>query len=263
MGLNIKSRKFFSGWQDIFSRPRILPAGLEAPQSPRTDTEVIDYTGTLRLVRKPPAQRYFANLYEYLMVKEVKKTPGLVLVCSATKGEGATTVALGLANVAARNKQEKILLIDGNFHYPCLSQAWGLRQDIGFIDLLTGARDSAEVAQPTDLSNVWVIGAGGDKEERSRELEHDRLHTVFRKLATHYSFIVIDGPAINEYLESNLFAHYVHNVLLIIAAGISRAPVVSNAIAKFSPQVREKLELVLNRRKYPIPDLIYRKLWKY
>ncbi len=216
----------------------------------------------LEQVFKPSAQRVFGDLHNYLVMKSTKDQPGIILICTANSGDGASSVALGLAVAATRDKHDKILLVDGNFYHPSLCQAWGLTDTLGFFDLLTGATDNLNLAQQTKLGNLWVLGAGSRIEDQSRDLEPGNLQEILRQLASLYTLVIIDGPPLNNHSESNLYAHYATNTLLVIAAGLSRAPVVQNAMAKFPPQVRERLEVVLNRRIYPIPDGIYQKLWR-
>jgi Mrp family chromosome partitioning ATPase len=222
---------------------------------------VQDYQALLSRVLEPSAQRIFAGLHDYLIMKAHKDNAGVILVCTANPGEGASSVALGLAAAAARDKQDKILLVDGNFHQPCLCRAWGLPNKIGFFDLLTGAAQDPDLAQQTRLGNLWVLDAGSNIESQSRDLEPEHLQSIITGLTNLYSMVIIDGPALNTHPESNLYSQYAQVVLLVVTAGLSRAPVVNNAIAKFPPQVRDKLEVVLNRRIYPIPEVLYRKLW--
>jgi protein-tyrosine kinase len=260
MNWNLKDADRRSGWRNFFERisfrsnqSDLLYQNISIPnQGPQA---------ILEKVLKPSAQRIFADLHNYLVMKITTDTPSIVLICTANPAEGASSVALGLAAAAARDKQEKILLIDGNFHRPSLCEAWNLKDNLGFFDLLTGTTNNINLAQQTRLGNLWVMGAGSSIESQSRDLEPGNLKKIFDQLASLYTLVIIDGPPLNTHPESNLYAQYATNVLLIIAAGLSRAPVVHNAIAKFPPQVRDKLEVVLNRRIYPIPDSIYRKLW--
>jgi Mrp family chromosome partitioning ATPase len=220
-----------------------------------------DYQKLLSRVLEPSAQRVFAGLHNNLIMRAPKDHPGIILVCTANPGEGSSSVALGLAAAAARDKQDKILQIEGNFYHPCLCQAWGLPRKLGFFDLLTGATDSFNLAQQTRLGNLWVLGAGNTMGTQFRDVEPQHLQDILATLTSIYSQIIIDGPPLNMHPESNLYAQYAHFILLIVAAGVSRAPVVNNAIAKFPAHIRDKLEVVLNRRTYPIPEAIYRKLW--
>ncbi len=261
MNLLRKQNTFAAGWKNFFIKNFSQKTQSEIAHQYPIANQTQDYQGLLNRVLEPSAQRIFANLHNYLVMKTTRDTPGLVLVCTANPGEGASSVALGLAAAAARDKQDKILLIDANFYHPCLCQAWGLPTTIGFFDLLTKTCNKHDLAQQTRLGNLWVLGAGSNIESQSRELEPGHLQKIFTTLASHYTMVIIDGPPLNTLPESNLYAQFAKNVLLVIAAGLSRAPVVNNAIAKFPPQVRDKLEVVLNRRIYPIPEGIYKKLW--
>lgn len=260
MNWNLKEAAKTSGWKNFFSRFLFYSSQSDLPYQNITDATQ-GPQAILKKVLQPSAQRTFADLHNYLVMKTTKDNPSIVLICTANPGEGASSVALGLAAAAARDKQEKILLIDGNFYHPSLCQAWSLTNNLGFFDLLSGTTDNINLAQQTRLGNLWVMGTGSSIESQSRDLEPGNLKEILVQLASLFTLVIIDGPPLNNHPESNLYAQYATNTLLVIAAGLSRAPVVHNAIAKFPPQVRDKLEVVLNRRIYPIPDSIYRKLW--
>ena len=260
MTWNLKEAEKTPGWRNFFNRIFFHNSQAEVSQHYMSH-HIQGDQALLEQVLKPSAQRIFGDLHNYLVMKTTTDNPGIILICTANPGEGASSVALGLAVAATRDKQDKVLLIDGNFYHPSLCKAWGLTDNLGFFDLLTGATDNLNIAQQTRLGNLWVMGAGSSIESQSRDLEPGNLKEILTQLANLYTLVIIDGPPLNNHPESNLYAQYATNTLLVIAAGLSRAPVVHNAIAKFPPQVRDTLEVVLNRRIYPIPDSIYRKLW--
>src|SRR5215813_3123938 len=56
-----------------------------------------------------------------------------LLVTSTVRGEGKTTLSANLGVVMAQQRQ-KVLLIDGDFHQPGLSEVMGLRSQPGLSD---------------------------------------------------------------------------------------------------------------------------------
>ena len=132
-------------------------------------------------LRLPGSRRVFASMYNNVLLTTDVAPIKNILVCAADEGEGATTVALGLALAAAEQQTGPVLLIDGNFRKPAVLAAFGQK----------------------DL--------------------YDR-------------------------------------VFLVIHAGETRAPVVTAALSKLAANGCDKVELLLNRRIFPIPQWIYKKL---
>jgi len=70
----------------------------------------------------------------------------VVLVCSASKKEGATTIASGLAIAASQRRAGETLLMDCNYHNPNVLKVFGKGGD---------RRESESGSCPT-LSRAWV-----------------------------------------------------------------------------------------------------------
>ncbi len=216
----------------------------------------------MELVDCPEARQAFGTLQDNLLVKWHETDTRRIVVCAAAPGEGASTVALGLAMATARNQQERILLVDGNLHRPCLGGLWPGEKP-GLADFLAGRTTLEAVPQPTSIPNLWVMTVGQDFANYTQHLMATPIRQAFALLSEQFSRLILDGPAVNNYPESPLYAHYADSILLVVAAGRSRAPVVQHALAKFPLNLRERIEVVLNRRIYPIPKVLYEKLWSY
>lgn len=217
----------------------------------------------LQLVQRPEAQQVFDILQDNLMIRWQETAVRMVTVCATVPGEGATTVALGLALAAARDPQERILLVDGNFHQPNLGRAWQLQESPGLSHYVTGQASLEAVVQATSLANLWVMVSGRDSGSHAKLLDTNFLNQYLAPLTTRFSLVIIDSPAVSNYPEAPVYAHFSDRVLLVVAAGRSRAPVVQFAVGKFPLSLRERIEVVLNRRTYPIPRFIYDRLWSY
>ncbi len=235
---------------------------LTTPQTAAVGTALKDRS-LLELVQRPEAQRVFADLQDQLFTRWRETAVRMVTVCAASSGEGASTVALGLALAAARDPQERLLLVDGNFHQPSLAQAWNLPEGPGLSDYLAGTAGLEAVIQPTSAGNLWVMGRGLETRSHTKLLDSHLLSRTLPPLTTSFSLVIIDSPAVSVHPEALLYAHFSHRTLLVVAAGHSRAPVVLHAISRFPIGLREQLEVVLNRRTYPIPRFLYHKLWSF
>lgn len=249
----------FTSWRQRLWSARVTAptvAGLEGRQSAVN-------ANLLELVQRPEAQRVFATLQDNLMIRWQETAVRMVTVCATVPGEGASTVALGLALAAARDPQERILLVDGNFHQPSLARAWQLPDNPGLSNYLTGQADLEAVVQSTPLANIWVMVSGRDSGSHAKLLDTHFLNRYLPLLTTRFSLVIVDSPAVSNYPEAPVYAHFSDRVLLVVAAGRSRAPVVQFAVNKFPLNLRERIEVVLNRRTYPIPRFIYDRLWSF
>lgn len=217
-------------------------------------------SSTLRRLLTPEARGLFSGIYSNLLASAGARRPRTVLVCSASDGEGATTVAAGLAIAAAEKRAGQVLLIDGNCHSPGVYESFGAAGDNGLGDLLAGSMDANPVVKKTTISDLSIMGPGVMPGDHIRALEPPGFRSLLERLASTYQFILVDGPAINAYPESALYAPQVDRVLLVAYSGVTRGPVAARALAKLSAVGCDRVEVVLNRRTFAIPQAIYKKL---
>lgn len=208
----------------------------------------------------PGVRRIFMGIYNNILLTTADARKRNFLICAANPGEGGTTVAIGLALAAAEIQNQPVLLIDGNFAQPQTCAAFGLPELYGFGDLLAGRIGAKSVIQATPLAYLKVMGAGVAPLNHISLLEPPALKNLLSCLNKEYDTIIIDGPAVNLSPEAVLYAAQVDRTFLVVHAGITRVQVVSTALAKLDTGGADKVDLILNRRTFPIPPWIYRRL---
>lgn len=208
----------------------------------------------------PPSRQIFAGIYDNLLLSAGEKPPQSLLVCAARPQEGATTVALGLALAAVEQQGQPVLLIDGNFHNSGICGAFGLPESSGLGELISGRLDLSGAIRQTMVPNLLVVGAGVAQQGHLRNLETPNLRNLLNKLAPDYSLVIVDGPAVNAYPESVLYASQVDRTFLVVHSGVTRVPVVKTALAKLTLRKAGQVDLILNRRIFHIPAWLYNRL---
>lgn len=206
------------------------------------------------------AQQIFANVYDNLMLASGETAVKSVLVCAAAPGEGSTTVALGLALAAVAKQDRPILLIDGNFRDPYICQALNLTDLYGLGELIAGRVESCQAVVQKAGSGLHAIGAGIMPPNHIMDLEPPKFSNLLNRWAEDYALVIVDGPPVNVHPESILYGSQVDQVILVVYAGVTRVPVLSRALSKLMAGNCKKVDILLNRRIFPIPDWIYSKL---
>ncbi|MFZ5447246.1 MAG: CpsD/CapB family tyrosine-protein kinase [Thermodesulfobacteriota bacterium] len=208
----------------------------------------------------PGVRRVFMGIYNNILLATAETRQRNFLICAANVGEGGTTVAIGLALAAAEVQNRPVLLIDGNFSQPRVCAAFGLPELYGFGDCLAGRIEAASAVLATAFPPLKVMGAGVAPLNHISLLEAPACKNLLECLNQEYATIIIDGPAVNLFPESVLYAAQVDRTFLVVHAGITRVQVVDTALAKLDPNGSAPVDLILNRRTFPIPPWIYRRL---
>lgn len=226
----------------------------------RSHPDIVHPGELMEKLRLPDTRRVFANIYNNVLLTTDVTPLKSILVCAADAGEGATTVAVGLALAAAEQQTGPVLLMDGNFRQPGVLAVFGQKDLYGLGEIMAGKMEANCAISATATPNLQVMGAGAVQSNYVMKLESPSFRNFLQKLSAPYPLVIVDGPAVNLCPESLLFASQVDRVFLVVHAGETRVPVVTAALSKLSAHGCDKVELVLNRRIFPIPQWIYKKL---
>jgi Mrp family chromosome partitioning ATPase len=83
-----------------------------------------------------------------------------IVLTSPRHGEGTTTVAVGLATALAKERDARVLLVEGNFRSPSLSSVLHLPSTVGVPDFAAGRATPEALATRLEQLNLSVITAG-------------------------------------------------------------------------------------------------------
>jgi len=173
-----------------------------------------------------------------------------ILIAAPRHGEGATTVAVGLATALGTEHEARVLLVEGNFRTPCFGAILPLASEYGVVDFAAGRVTPEALPTRLDGFNFSVIAAGAG---RGQPINLDILDTLLARLRAQFDFIVIDGPPVNNYADTSVLATKVDGVILVVEA--DRTPVAEAEVAKrqLDKVGARILGVVLNRRRSYIP----------
>ncbi|TWT47265.1 polysaccharide biosynthesis tyrosine autokinase [Botrimarina hoheduenensis] len=164
-----------------------------------------------------------------LMHESTKKARRLVMVTSATTGEGRTTVASQLAASLARAGR-RTLLVDGDLRRPILHTLFNLPLEDGLSEVLRAEADATDVARPVESTEgLWVVTAGYCDTDAVKALATDQAEPIFKQLRDSYDFVIIDGPPVLGLSDSLLFGQHCDGVILSVLKDFSNVPKVNQA----------------------------------
>jgi len=207
--------------------------------------------------------------------------PKVVMVSGPSGHEGVSTIAKNIAAALATNGNAKVVLVDANIRTPSFLVSrpssflgrWLMgdarRTPKGLTDLVLDGLDIDEAVAKTIVKNLYLIEAGTNGVPAKRGLndndplrvfESPRLKPTLGKLKKKFDYVVLDTPAINKYPDAAILSRYVDAVLLVIDFGRTRREVAQIAQSKLVQNNAKVFAAVLNKRKYFIPNFIYKRL---
>lgn len=178
-------------------------------------------------------------------------------VTSPARGDGRTTIALGLAAAGAYqiNTQGRILLVDADIENPSLHKRCGLEDGPGLYEVMTGQIPMTQSIIEV-MPGVWLLPAGGRPVNATRHLKKMEEFMLFEKLGKHFDAVIIDLPPVQTPGLGVLPPHLVPQVLMLARAGITKRDDLQSAIAAFPPGATSAV--VLNEYRERIPRFFRR-----
>jgi protein-tyrosine kinase len=169
-----------------------------------------------------------------------------ILVSSGVPAEGKTFVAANLAISLVRNKNNRVLLIDGDLRSPSLHAILGAPDIPGLTEYLTGDAEPSEIMQRNQnsslveadlartISHLTFIPAGAGGDNSSELVANHRIEELMAILTPHFDWILIDSPPVLVVADAIDLARAADAVLLVARGAVTPFDVAQRAQAAFS-----------------------------
>jgi len=169
----------------------------------------------------------------------------VLMVTSATSGEGKTSLTTHLAASLARAGY-KTLLLDCDLRKPAAHRVFDLPLEPGFSEILRGTVEWELTIRPTLVDGLSLIPAGEFDGEAIDRLTGDGIPKLLDQLKARYHFIVIDSSPVLPVADSLLIAQHADRVLFSLFHEVSRLPQVYLACQKLNMVGVRMLGAVIN-----------------
>ena len=183
-------------------------------------------------------------------------------VTSCHAGEGVSSVAAYITCLLAEQSEGRVLIVDANLDRPAQHRMFGVQSSPGLIDML--ARGKAGAIQSSPIANVDVLsgGAGGEGNNinLARNADLKSLAELLAALRREYTHIVFDVPALWDDVSGVKLASAMEGVILVVEAEKTRWEVARHTQARLLEARANLLGIVLNKRRFHMPEWLYKTL---
>ncbi|APW59911.1 polysaccharide biosynthesis tyrosine autokinase [Paludisphaera borealis] len=147
----------------------------------------------------------------------------VVLVTSALKGEGKTSLSCHLATSLARGGR-KTLLMDCDLRKPSLHDVFDFPSGPGLGDILRGEIGWTDAVRQTPVPGLSLIFAGRCDPATIDLLPREDFPNLLQELRDQFDFIIVDSSPLLLVTDALIVSQHVDAVLLSVLRAVSQLP---------------------------------------
>jgi len=231
-------------------RPRpVIPNGEERPRptGTRFDLSQMAREETLRLVQR-------------LFLQQPLKGPRAILFAGIEQGTGCSQICLLVAETLRSAVNGSICLVDANFRSPSLPRLLGATNGYGLTNAVLEDGPVQDFVRPLHIANAWLMSCGSLGPGSLDLLNTQRMKARFDELRMEFDYLLIDAPSLSRYADATALGRFTDGVVLVLEANATRKETALNVMENLRAAQIQVLGAVLNKRTFPIPESLYRRL---
>lgn len=201
------------------------------------------------------------RLVQSVFLLQGESNTGRVVVFAAVDPDsGCSRVCVQAAQILAESVPGSVCLVDANFREPALPSAFTMTNHHGLSDALRTSEPIKDYARAVRGNNLWLISCGSGTEQAVGLLHSDRIKQRIADLREEFDYVLIDAPPLNAYSEGVALGQFADGLVMVLEANSTRRDASARIAERLNAMQVNILGAVLNKRTFPIPDLLYRRL---
>ena len=177
----------------------------------------------------PAAVEQYRRLAASLHYTGLERDTKLVMVTSASPGEGKTLTSTNLALTLSQSYRRRVLLIDADLRRPSVHQIFGLPNVLGLSNGLKSEIEEKLSLIPVS-EHLTVLPAGRPDPDPMSGLTSERMRRILEEAALRFDWIIIDTPPVGFLSDAKLLVSMVDVVLFVVRAGRSPYRLIQRAL---------------------------------
>jgi len=189
---------------------------------------------------------------------ETKQSVQTLLVCGSARKEGVTLISFHLAMFLSKEYSMKVLYVDTNLNHTSIPKIQNLP---GVYSFVSEKKDLASLIVQTEYPGLYLLPSGAGtiaKNIGSNMLSREPIESLIQFCRINFDMTIIDGQPLTSSPVMIEFARVVDMTLLVCRYGYSRHEVSKIAIDKLQKYGITSIGVILNDRKFPVPQKLYK-----
>jgi protein-tyrosine kinase len=206
------------------------------------------------------AREEASRLVQQIFLSSGPKAPRAVLFAGIDQGVGCSQICLLAAETLRSTVSGSICLVEANLRSPSLPGMLGTTNHHGLTDAMIQDGSIRCFARPLEIDNVWFLSCGSLSSDSLNFLNSDRLKARFEELRAEFDYLLVDAPSLSRYADATSLGRLTDGLVLVLEANSTRKETALMVMESLRAAQIKVLGAVLNKRTFPIPESLYRRL---
>jgi len=183
----------------------------------------------------------------------------VVALSGVEPGAGCSWMLVRIAELLADADAGSVCVVDTDFHNPTLHAYFGTTNSYGLSNALMGQQSIRDCVQRFgERLHLITSGSVGPKAEILLASSAFRLH--IEELRTFFDFVLLDTPPLVASSDALVVGSRADGLAMVVEADSTNRETALKAARRAAAANVRVLGIVMNKRTYPIPEAIYKKL---
>jgi capsular exopolysaccharide synthesis family protein len=200
------------------------------------------------------------TLYQTIAASLPEIEKRVVLFIGSRSNEGTSTVSKNLAKVCSLKMGKSVLLIDLDRSRPHLNVFKNVKPECSLEEVINSGEPLEKALCQVEESRLYVMPLFQQCMISPRTLDAAQNKDFWENLREKFDLIIIDAPPATLFPDGLAIAAIVDGVVLVVEAEKTRWQVALNVKEKIQQHGGNILGIVFNKRKFYIPESIYKRL---
>jgi len=210
--------------------------------------------------RAPWADNEISTLVQKIFLMQTGDAPRVVVFAGIDHGDGCSRIAASVADSLARTSRRPVCLVEANFRSPALPDFFGTTNHFGLADALLAENPIRSYGRAVGTDKLWLLSSGGLVGDSANLLNSEGIKTRMAELRAEFDFVILDAPPLSRYADAIAIGGLTDGLVLVLEAESTKREAAQAVTTSLRLAKVPILGAVLNKRVYPIPEGIYRRL---
>jgi protein-tyrosine kinase len=229
----------------------------QLPEPPVTAAPVLPF---VPVEQELSLEREMTALYQSINSLLSDVSHKVIQFISSRPGEGTSTIIRELARVTTTLMGRSVLLLDTDRTHTSQRGLFGCASPPELDEVVKGTLPIDQAICRVENTTLFVSPLFQHSVLTPQKLGSDTTDQLWDQLRQRFEYILIDSPPISASSDGLAIVRKVDGVIFVVEAEKTRWPVALAAKEKIVSHGGNILGMVFNKRRFYIPDFVYRKI---